>query len=117
MHPRRADHTKQGRSNPDAMVRWSPADVGTITEFKTLDPGEDASDTTLRAAIGRGSKQLRATAGCLVIDTRGTALAETQARRGHARAVGHARVHGKTLPGRIIVILPSNAMIDLSRGE
>lgn len=117
VHPRVADHTRHGHSNPDAIVRWSPTDGGTVTEFKTLAPSSDATDATVKANISKAAKQLgkREIVGDVVIDARATTVTAAQARTAYARVVGESAAHDFPLPRRVRVILASDDIIDLDR--
>lgn len=102
IHPRVRDPGEE-TSSPDAMVRTSPGDPGTVTEFKTLisDASRAVKDnmrTATRQLVPHGN-------GEVVIDGRSVALTEAAAREGHARFVGERRKHDRPLPLRVTVIL------------
>jgi hypothetical protein len=114
VHPLSANHTTQGLTNPDAMVRWSPEDPGTITELKTLAPGDDATDKTVQNNIRAAARQLRRHGGGdVVIDARGTSLQLAEAERGYRRVAGEWRGRGVRGPRRVLVILASDEIVDV----
>ena len=115
VHPRRADHTRHGYTNPDAIVCWSPDDPGTITELKTLAPGDEATDKTVQNNVRAAARQLRRHGGGdVVIDARGTSLGLAQVRRGFRRAAGEWTARGVQGPRRVFVILPSGELVEVS---
>jgi hypothetical protein len=100
-----------GLTNPDSVVRRSPDDPGTITEFKTLDSG---SSTAVKDDIIQAGRQVGPHGGGdAVIDGRAVGLTEEEARRGFGRAVGQARVHGQTMPEKVHIILGDGRMLTL----
>jgi hypothetical protein len=70
------------KKNPDSMVRTSPEDPGTVTEFKTLD---NASSNAVRQNILGAAKQVdQYGGGDAILDGRGVKLTDQDARRGYA---------------------------------
>lgn len=111
VHPRPRFDDRRNQKNPDAMVRWSAGDAGTITEFKTLDA---ATSGAVRDSIRRAAKQLHPLGGGdLVIDGRVVGLTADDARRGYARAAGQARQHGQPLPRVVRFIMPDGSMMKM----
>ncbi|MEV6490821.1 hypothetical protein AB0M20_19715 [Actinoplanes sp. NPDC051633] len=103
VHPRERDDTVPGKKNPDAMVRNSPDDVGTITEFKTL---KSADSSAVRRNILDAAEQVdQYGGGNVVIDGRGVNLTDESAGRGYARAVGQAKQMDLPMPERVEIIM------------
>lgn len=103
VHPRERDDTVEDKKNPDSMVRNSPDDPGTVTEFKTLD---NASSNAVRRNILAAAKQVdQYGGGHAVLDGRGVNLTDEDARRGYARAAGQARQLDLTMPNRVEIIM------------
>ena len=93
----------EGKKNPDSMVRNSPEDPGTITEFKTLD---SASSNAVRRNILDAAKQVdQYGGGDVVLDGRGVNLTDEDARRGYARAVGQAKQMDLPMPDQVKIIM------------
>lgn len=109
VHPRERIDDVADLKNPDAMVRTGPSDPGTVTEFKTL--GSDNSAAVKENILRAGDQLAQHGGGDVVIDGRGVALTEENARRGFARAVGQARTHGSDLPDRVRMILGDGTII------
>ncbi|GLY97370.1 hypothetical protein [Actinoplanes sp. NBRC 103695] len=110
VHPRLRSLT-EGEKSPDAMVRTGPGDMGTVTEFKTL---ESSSSGAVSQRITDAGKQVAYVGGGdMVIDGRGVGLTEETARTGYERARGKQVAHGSALPDRIRVILGDGSMIEL----
>jgi len=104
-------HDVDGLTNPDSIVRRSPDDPGVITEMKTLDSG---SSTAVKDNIIDAGRQVEQHGGGhAVIDGRGVDLTEEDARRGFARAVGQARVHGQDMPEQVHFILGNGQLLTL----
>jgi len=111
VHPRARDDTVQNKTNPDAMVRTSPHDPGTVTEFKTPD---SMSSTSVQRCVLTAARQMRTYGGGdVVIDGRPVGLTDSEARRGYGRAAGQARTTGQPMPRRVRIILADNTMITL----
>jgi hypothetical protein len=103
VHPRERDDTVDDKKNPDSMVRTSPEDPGTVTEFKTL---ESASSNAVRQNILDAAKQVdQYGGGDAILDGRGVKLTDEDARRGYARAVGQARQMNLPMPDRVMIII------------
>ena len=118
VHARKVDQSVEQVPNPDAMLRLSPDDPGTVTEFKTLEPnkhGEPAQPSAkVRDDIRDANGQVRPHGGgYAVIDGRGVDLTEADARRGYARAVGNAQHHGIGLPEKVLIVLGNNSILEL----
>jgi hypothetical protein len=99
--------------NPDGIVRRSPADPGTITEFKTL---AEPTTSAVKRCVVNAAKQVAARGGGdVIIDGRAAGLDEATARQGYARAVGQARAHQGSLPRHVFVITPGDQLLELSQ--
>lgn len=103
VHPRERDDSVTNRKNPDAMVRRSPEDPGTVTEFKTLSSGN--SGAVRRNIIEAGAQVHPHGGGDVVIDGRDVRLTDEDARRGYARAVGQAREQNLPMPQRVMFVM------------
>jgi hypothetical protein len=112
VHPNERVDDVYRLKNPDSMIRTGPTDPGTVTEFKTLESGLSGA---VKQCIMRAGNQVKHTGGDVVIDGRGVGLADAEARRGYARAVGQARAHGTVLPDTVRMILGDGTMIDLPK--
>lgn len=111
VHPRPRDDTTHGKKNPDAMVRTSPTDLGTVTEFKTLD---QHSSTAVKNNIKDAARQLRQHGnGHTVIDGRRIGLTAETARHGYARAHGEHTKWNKPMPDRVTFILGDGSALTL----
>ncbi len=109
VHPRLRDDTVQNKQNPDSMVRASPEDPGTVTEFKTL---QSADSAAVQRNILKAGKQVEPYGGGdAVIDGRDVQLTADAAQRGYARAVGQARDKGMPLPNKVTVIIGDGSLI------
>lgn len=103
--PRPADHTTQGQQNPDAILRRSSAEPGTIIEIKTLKTRGSDMSNTVNQAIADARKQLRPHGGGDVyIDGREIGLTADEAERGYRRAAGNAGTHASEMPGAIAIL-------------
>ncbi|GGK86992.1 WXG100-like domain-containing protein [Mangrovihabitans endophyticus] len=111
VHPRERIDNVQNLKNPDAMVRTSPSDLGTVTEFKTIESGSSGAVRTNILAAGRQTESTGG--GNVVIDGREVGLLEAEARRGYARALGQARAHSMSFPGKVRFILGDGTMMEL----
>jgi hypothetical protein len=102
IHPRQRDPALD-ETSPDAMVRTTPDDWGTVTEFKTLDgPTSRAVKDNIRAGI---RQVLPHGNGHVVVDGRPLALTEANARQGYARLVGERKSHGRPMAQQVTIIL------------
>jgi hypothetical protein len=103
VHPRERDDTVDDKKNPDSMVRTSPEDPGTVTEFKAL---ESASSNGVRQNILAAAKQVdQYGGGDAILDGREVKLTDEDARRGYSRAVGQARQVNLPMPDRVMIIM------------
>jgi hypothetical protein len=109
IHPRERLDNVQKLKNPDAVVRTSPLDPGTVTEFKTL--GSATSNAVKANILEAGHQVSQSGGGEVVIDGRMVALDELEAQRGYARALGQARAHGSALPHGVRIILGDGSII------
>jgi hypothetical protein len=94
-----------GEKNPDAMVRKSRDDEGTIVEFKT--PTRNSS-STIKRNICDASDQ----AAEIVVDGRDTGLTEADAWRAYRRAAGQP---GKTIADVVHVILGDGRLVSYQK--
>jgi hypothetical protein len=101
---RPADHTVQGKKNPDATLRRSGSADGVSVEFKTLDR---ASLSAVKRNINEACDQVGAT-GEIFVDGRKVDLAEAMALRGFRKACGQP---GKTVDAAAHVILGDGRMV------
>lgn len=105
---READHTVLYRKNPDAMVRKSPDDPGSITEFKTLKgPGNNA----LKRNINAASDQAGPDEG-VVIDGRWVGTTQSDAEQAFKRALGQP---GGIVARHVHVILGDGTIIEFEK--
>jgi hypothetical protein len=111
VHARERIDDVQGLKNPDAMVRSGPDDPGSVTEFKTL---KAASSGAVRRNILEAGEQ---TSDLAVLDGRSVGLTEEDARRGYARAVGQARMHGQDVPKTVRVVTGNGRIITFPSSE
>jgi hypothetical protein len=102
VHPRPRDPMRREKS-PDATTRADHDDVGTVTEFKTLNgPTSRAVKDNLRT----GTHQVLAHGnGHVVIDGRTVGVTEADARQGYGRFAGERRQHGRPMPRQVTIIL------------
>jgi hypothetical protein len=99
--------------NPDSMVRWSPADEGTITEFKTLESG---SVGAVQRNIHEGAKQPNYHGGGdVVIDGRDVNLSADTARDGFDKAQSMHDIHGRQMPEHAHFILGDGTMLTMQK--
>jgi hypothetical protein len=111
VHARKPDYSRPDESDPDAVIRLSPDDPGTITEFKTP---VAATHNSARANINSAGQQVGDHGGGIaVLDLRPSGMLEADARRGYARAVGYALAHHKTMPERVLFIMPDGHYLEL----
>ena len=102
IHPWERDPGSQD-TQPDAMVRRTAEDRGTVTEFKTL---EENSHSAVQANLKRGTRQIVPhDNGDVVVDGRPVGLDEENARRGYARFVGERASRSRPLPQKVTIIL------------
>jgi hypothetical protein len=105
---READHTVLYRKNPDAMVRKSPDDPGSITEFKTLKgPGNNALKRNINAASDQSGPD-----ESVVIDGRGVGTTHSDAEQAFKRAL---RQPGGIVARHVHVILGDGGIIEFER--
>lgn len=105
----RAPVNVTGVKNPDALVRTSPDDPGTYTEFKSP---TTPTDSAVKKEITKAAKQLQEYGGGdLVLDGRTVGLSRAVAETALKRTIGQARAHGSALPERIRIVLADGASI------
>jgi hypothetical protein len=107
---REPDHTAEGIKNPDAMVRKSPDDPGSVTEFKTLNK---PSNNALKRDINDASRQAGAD-GEVVIDGRPAGTTVGEAERAYRRALGQP---GKIVANRVHIILGDGNIITFEKEQ
>ncbi|MEU4291161.1 hypothetical protein AB0E63_23295 [Kribbella sp. NPDC026596] len=111
------DHTVDGHKNPDAMLRRSGSDEGSIIEFKTLTSG--ASNTVKRSMLKASGQALKAarelTMGReVVVDGRPVGLTEETALRSFRRACGQP---GSTVAAVVHVILGDGRLVTFTKEQ
>jgi hypothetical protein len=105
---RKQDDSKQKMRNPESMVRKSPTDEGLITEFKTLESGEQVA---IRRNIKKAAKQVPEADGEAVIDGRNVGLTVEMVDRAYA---SHERLNDRR-PAKLHVVLADGRMITYER--
>lgn len=106
------DHARAGVTHVDSIVRYTPDDPGTPTEFKALVAARNIPGA-IKGHIVKAVTQLEqhVTAegmllnGHVVVDGSACGLNETDMLRGCLRLVGQANAHGQKLPKQIRFIL------------
>jgi hypothetical protein len=96
--------------NPDAVVRKTPDDAGSITEFKTMNK---PTNNALKREINDASDQVGAD-GDVVIDGRRVGTTVSDAERAYKRATGQP---GGIVAKRVHVILGDGRMITLEKEQ
>ncbi|MGI4895755.1 MAG: hypothetical protein ACRYF3_11650 [Janthinobacterium lividum] len=108
-----------GDQNPDSVIRRSPDDPGTLTEFKALvirNPSTNVSNA-IKNNIKKGSSQLNEQGGGdLVIDGRPINLTLEEADRGWRRALGEAKIQNRVLPSHVWMILGNGHFEEFTLG-
>jgi hypothetical protein len=107
---READDTVENLKNPDAMVRKSASDPGSITEFKRMD---SPNNNALKREINDASDQAGID-GDVVIDGRLVGTTREDAERAYRRALGQ---QGKFVSERVHVILGDGNIVTFEKEQ
>jgi hypothetical protein len=109
VHHRPGHHSRQGVTNPNALVRYDSSEPGRLTELRTLGA---AHPHTVRDRIAKAGEQLAGHGDVvLVIDGREVKLSEKAAREGHTLALRQARHQRQALPRQVRLILANGRIL------